>query len=115
MREPGCAILWPKSDFSNFFRQLDAETSHGIVNYLQRPQTMPSDPKLIQAVFLAAVDQPAPDRAATLDRECGANGELRRRVEALLQAHDKPGSFLESPAVGGGVTVDEPLAERPGT
>jgi serine/threonine protein kinase len=76
---------------------------------------MPSDPKIVQAVFLAAVDQPLPDRAALLDRECGTDAELRQRVEALLSAHDKADSFLESPAGGMGVTIDEPLSEGPGT
>ena len=45
---------------------------------------MPTDPKLVQAVFLAAVEQPVTDRPGLLDRECGADAELRRRVEALL-------------------------------
>ncbi len=43
-------------------------------------------------LFLAAVELPDPAaRAAYLDRECGADPELRRRVEALLRAHDGPG------------------------
>src|SRR5262249_54217097 len=32
------------------------------------------------------------------ERSCGADPELRRRVEALLHAHDEPASFLERPA-----------------
>ena len=34
-------------------------------------------------------------RAAVLDRECGADSELRRRVAALLDAHDASGNFLD--------------------
>jgi serine/threonine protein kinase len=34
-----------------------------------------------------------------LERECAGDPELRRRVEALLKAHDDPGSFLEKPIV----------------
>ena len=45
----------------------------------------------------------APDeRAAFLERECGADAELRQRVEALLAAHDASGSFLDQPAEGTG-------------
>src|SRR6516164_683780 len=76
---------------------------------------MSNDPKRVQAVFLAAVEQPAADRIALLERECGADAELRRRVDALLQAHDQPGSFLEAPAAALVTTVDEPITERPGT
>jgi WD40 repeat protein/serine/threonine protein kinase len=76
---------------------------------------MSSDSKRVQAVFLAAVEQPAAERIALLERECGADAELRRRVEALLQAHDQPGSLLEAPAADLVATVDEPIAERPGT
>ena len=51
---------------------------------------MPADPNRVQAVFLAVVeDQDPADRAAVLDRECSADMELRRRVEALLLAHDR--------------------------
>ena len=86
---------------------------------------MANDPEIVQAVFLAAVERPVPDRAALLDRECGANVELRQRVEALLQAHDKPGSFLESAGVGVSAPIaprsdpfptrQEPISEGPGT
>jgi serine/threonine protein kinase len=57
---------------------------------------MPLDSKRIQSVFLAAVE--AADRPAVLARECGDDADLRRRVEALLQAHDAPGTFLDQPA-----------------
>src|SRR5690242_1176077 len=71
---------------------------------------MASDPKRIQSLFLAAVEQPAADRAAFLDRECGTNAELRQRVEALLQANEQPSSFLDKPAVELGRTVDAQVA-----
>ncbi|HKS38007.1 MAG TPA: serine/threonine-protein kinase [Verrucomicrobiae bacterium] len=37
-------------------------------------------------------------RAAYLNEACDGDGELRRRVEALLQAHERAGGFLEDPA-----------------
>jgi WD40 repeat protein/serine/threonine protein kinase len=60
---------------------------------------MASDPKRVQAVFLRAVELTAPNRNAILDHECGGDIELRQRVEALLQANDQPGSFLEKPVL----------------
>jgi tetratricopeptide (TPR) repeat protein len=76
---------------------------------------MPSDPNRVQAVFLAAVEQSGGDRNAYLDQECGPDAELRRRVEALLQAHDEPGSFLESSHTGMSATIDQPSTEGPGS
>jgi serine/threonine protein kinase/WD40 repeat protein len=52
----------------------------------------------IQAVFLevvAIVDPTA--RAARLSELCGDDKALHRRVEALLAAHDAPGTFLKTP------------------
>jgi serine/threonine protein kinase/tetratricopeptide (TPR) repeat protein len=72
---------------------------------------MPVDSKRVQSVFLAAADTPNPAaRAAVLDRECGADAELRRRVEALLHAHDNPGSLLDQPAADLCATADAPVA-----
>jgi hypothetical protein len=67
---------------------------------------MTPDPKRVQAVFLAAIEQETlPDRDDVLDRECAADDELRRRVEALLIAHDHPDSLLDRPFVGPGEPV----------
>jgi serine/threonine protein kinase len=56
---------------------------------------MPPDAKRVQAVFLAAASVDPAARAALLDRECVNDRELRRRVEALLRAHDEPDSMLD--------------------
>jgi len=52
---------------------------------------MPLDPELVQAVFLEAANYYDPvERAAILDREeCMGDPELRKRIEALLKAHDR--------------------------
>jgi WD40 repeat protein len=50
-------------------------------------------------IFLTALDLPAAERAAFLDRACGDDPELRRLVAELLLSHDEAGSFLEHPAV----------------
>ncbi len=61
---------------------------------------MPLDPKRVQAIFLEAVNhQDSADRRAVLDAECSSDAELRRRVEALLRAHDEFSSFLSDPVV----------------
>src|SRR5438132_8833288 len=60
---------------------------------------MQVDSKRVQVVFLAAVEAVDPAaRGAVLDRECGAEAELRLRVEALLKAHDAPASLLDGPS-----------------
>src|SRR5262249_2310895 len=50
------------------------------------------------------------DRAAYLDQACAGDAQLRRRVEALLQAHDNPDSWLPPPAARPEGTVDSPPA-----
>jgi hypothetical protein len=55
----------------------------------------------VQAVFLEAADYHDPaDRAAILDRECAADPKLRRRIEALLKAHDEFDGSLNEPVIG---------------
>ena len=76
---------------------------------------MPLDPERVQAVFWEAVQYPDPvERAAILDRECLADGDLRRRVEALLRAHDDLESFLNEPIVGPPLRGLVDRAERDG-
>ena len=49
------------------------------------------------AVFTEAVKVPFQERAAFLQRRCCGDENLRRKVEALLRAHDRMGNFLEEP------------------
>src|SRR5438046_1279570 len=67
-----------------------------------------------RSIFEAAIEQgSSEERGAYLDQACGSNEGLRKEVEALLAAHDRLGSI---PAAHAPVaTVDEPIAERPGT
>ena len=49
----------------------------------------------VKAIFIAALDhEPGADRAAYLDAACGDNADLRRRVEALLAAHERADEVL---------------------
>ena len=57
------------------------------------------EPQSIDRVFWDAAQLASPDEcAAYLDRECGDDAELRRKVEQLLKARSKAENFLESPA-----------------
>jgi serine/threonine protein kinase len=50
---------------------------------------MALDPARVKSLFLAASDIADPaERAVYLNRECGADAQLRARVEALLRAND---------------------------
>jgi serine/threonine protein kinase len=65
---------------------------------------MAVDPRRVKELFVALLDLPDPQaRQAFLQRECGADAELRQRLEALLKAHEHPDSVLDRPlaAVGG--------------
>jgi len=56
------------------------------------------------AIFTQALKLSPQNRGIFLDNACGGDGELRVKVEALLKAHDRLGSFLEEPP--GGLTDD---------
>ncbi len=62
---------------------------------------MCDQPPSIETILLTAIEIAAADRqAAYLDRVCSGHAGLRARVEKLLRAHYRAGSFLEQP-VGG--------------
>ena len=80
-------------------------------------------------VFNAALELPAAKRAAYLDQACAGDGELLRRLKALLQANEAAGNFLAKPVLetpsadtAESVADDEmipdpsagPLSEKPG-
>ncbi len=69
---------------------------------------MTINPQRAQALFLAALEMPeSQDRDRFLDRECGPDDVLRRRVEALLSAHEATGGFDLAPSGAAiGATVD---------
>jgi len=49
------------------------------------------------AVFTEALKVPVRQRDIFLERSCAGDQELRRKVEALLKAHDRLGNFMEEP------------------
>ena len=48
-------------------------------------------------VFINALQKDPAERSAYLDEACAGNPSLRRRIDALLMAHDDPQSILDSP------------------
>ena len=52
-------------------------------------------------VFTEAIKIARQQRASFLDNACGGDEDLRRKVEALLRAHDRIGNFLEEPPIKG--------------
>lgn len=59
---------------------------------------MSADPSREMAIFTGAVGLAVEQRIAFLDRVCGGDEPLRRKVLALLQAHERVGDFLANPA-----------------
>ena len=77
---------------------------------------MPPAARSIESILAAAVEiRTEPERRQYVERACGGDGELRRRVEQLVEDHFRAGSFLESPAVSVADTVVVPSAEGPDT
>jgi hypothetical protein len=75
------------------------------------------------AVFNAARRLAAEERAVYLDKACGSDAALRRRVEELLQVSETSADFLEQPALaepaapadaGGSPRLSLTLSEKPG-
>jgi WD40 repeat protein len=76
---------------------------------------MPADPSRVKDLFLATAALPEGDRAAFLDRECGADAELRAAVERLLAAHAAPDSRIDRPASDPGATSAHEAGPVPDT
>jgi hypothetical protein len=60
---------------------------------------MKGEPGREVVVFTEALKFSVQERAAFLERVCAGDENLRQKVEALLRAHDRLGSFLEQPAI----------------
>jgi tetratricopeptide (TPR) repeat protein len=68
-----------------------------------------------EEIFHAALARPQADRAAFLAASCIDDEEARKRVEALLHAHEYPGSFLTDQPLVPAATMEQPAVEAPGT
>jgi Tol biopolymer transport system component/serine/threonine protein kinase len=54
----------------------------------------------VKEVFNSALALAPPERASFLSEACGGDGALRGEVESLIRAHERTGSFIDSPAYG---------------
>src|SRR4029077_6828319 len=68
-------------------------------------------------IFFELIDKATPqERADHLDKACGQDLSLRRRVEALLAKHFQQDGFMQGPAVQEAATAAfSPVSEGPGT
>ena len=62
-------------------------------------ETNPAQWRQIKELADAALDLPASQRAAFLDRSCGGDEALRQEIESLIDACQQAQSFLETPAI----------------
>ncbi len=77
---------------------------------------MNTDPNKAKELFLQAVKcSSVQERDAFLSKECGGDEALRQHVDILVEAHEHAGSFLEKGPLAVGPTIDQPIAEKPGT
>ncbi|MFQ5571469.1 MAG: serine/threonine protein kinase, partial [Rhodothermales bacterium] len=53
----------------------------------------------IEEVYQQALDLPAHERRAYLERACGHDTALRQEIDSLLAAHDEAPSYLETPLI----------------
>ncbi len=60
----------------------------------------PARLQTIEEIFRAALDQEPDQISAFLETACEGDEVLRRKVEALVAFHQRPGSFIETSAVG---------------
>src|SRR6266536_2214004 len=63
----------------------------------------------VKEIFQSVLERAPSERSAFLGAACGRDEALRREVESLLAAHEKDGSFIDSPAyeVAAELIVDE--------
>ena len=64
---------------------------------------MKSDSNREVVIFTEALKVSVQERDAFLANACDGDEKLHRKVEALLRAHDRIGSFLEEPPTGASI------------
>jgi serine/threonine protein kinase/tetratricopeptide (TPR) repeat protein len=91
-----------------------AENSHCFTNGPPGAEIVAQPRHQLDDIFCTLIELASPEeRVAYLDRACGSDVDLRRRVERLLAAHSQAGSFLAARPAVAAVTQDLP-AESPG-
>ena len=59
---------------------------------------MSEDWQKVKELFHAALEHEPAKRSSLLVQACAGDEALRREVESLIAAHEKPGSFVDAPA-----------------
>jgi serine/threonine protein kinase len=70
-----------------------------------------------QAIFDGALQLPLAQRTAYIEQACGNDSGLCRQIQAMLDANEKAGSFLDSPAISKEtktIALSFPVTEKPG-
>ena len=78
---------------------------------------MAEKPRDIEAIYSAALKKGSgQERSEYLNEVCGDDHALLARIEALLDASEEVGDFLEPPILNPDVTLNKsPMTEVPGT
>jgi serine/threonine protein kinase len=66
-----------------------------------------------EAIFIEVLQAAAEERDSCLAAACGRDAALRQRVEGLLKAFEKAGTFLENPAAGVTLPVEKEPVKNP--
>ena len=74
---------------------------------------MSEDWQKVKELFHAAIEREPLKRPGFLIQACSGDEALRREVESLIAAHEKPGSFVDAPAYE--LAADLVRDDRPGT
>lgn len=61
----------------------------------------------VKEIFQSALERAPGERSAFLANACGGDESLRKEVESLIAAHEKDGSFIDSPAYQGAAEMLE--------
>src|SRR5262249_9131972 len=80
-----------------------------------REVAMAVDVDQARSIFLAAIEEDPHERPAFLDGACGGGGELRARVERLLEAHQALGSIYFQTIPGPDADAGGRSSEGPGS
>src|SRR5438876_9581298 len=61
-----------------------------------------------ETLFHLAREKSGSERTAFLDETCKDNPQLRQRVQELLEAHENPDGFMQSPPIAPPANVEGP-------
>ena len=95
---------------SSCHRHARLERGEGLVVARAGARMTPEKWRAVEEIYLAALERDAAARAGFLQEACGADAELRREVETLLEYQPRAEGFLESAVPSG---LGEAPSDRP--